>query len=472
MIIILDLLILLVSFIILFNIRVGFVLALMVKILVPSVVRLQLGPISLAIGDVLVSALLISFLCHREKIKATMPSKLGKYFSIYTLSVPVLIICSTAFVPYSFQFLSYFKGFLFQTILYIIIGYYVLNKSNIKSVINVLCVCSLMSGLYGIFSYAVGNNAYVGALNLLYGSEDIFAYFMEEERGGLQGRTYGTMGHPLAWGQYWNIFLCAVWILKKHINRYLFVFIVCIGLINIILCGSRTAIVTFGVFLLFVLLDYGIKRLLIIIPSVYLIVIVCLSIIPQNYKKSGIIQYVESGIFFWDNSYSEKAGITGSDKQMRIIQLQKSMGVMEKNPIGGVGYNYQYYVLQSNRVIADGLFGLESIVFKLLVEQGIVGLLVFFYTYNILRKYALSISNINRRKVLINGYFASFLTSMCFTGIQGASYTYFMIFLFLIIFNTDKNDTENNSLLLVWGQSPASECEEVHSLVEKISPRL
>ena len=122
---------------------------------------------------------------------------------------------------------------------------------------------------------------------------------------------------------------------------------------------------------------------------------------------------------------------------------------MKKNPIGGIGYNYQYYVLQSNRFVTDGLFGLESIIFKLLVEQGIIGLIVFFYTYNLLFRFSTALYRDKRKKMLLYGYFASFLTSICFTGIQGASYLYFMIFLFLILLNTNKNDSKNNSLLLV-----------------------
>lgn len=58
--------------------------------------------------------------------------------------------------------------------------------------------------------------------------------------------------------------------------------------------------------------------------------ILCLSIVPHTSKNAGIIQYVESGIFFWDSSYSEKAGIAGSDKHMRERQLVKSIEVMKK----------------------------------------------------------------------------------------------------------------------------------------------
>lgn len=80
MIILFNLLILIVCVVIFYNIKAGFLLALILKILVPSVVRLQFGPINLAINDVITIALSISYVFHMNKIHAVMPSKLKKYF--------------------------------------------------------------------------------------------------------------------------------------------------------------------------------------------------------------------------------------------------------------------------------------------------------------------------------------------------------------------------------------------------------
>lgn len=271
---------------------------------------------------------------------------------------------------------------------------------------------------------------------MIYSGNDLFAVFMDESRGGLEGRTYGTMGHPLAWGQFWNIILCFIWIIRNNIRKYLTFILIAVGIINIVLCGSRTAIVTSIVFLLFILLQYGIKKLLFIIPLSYISLIICMAILPQNIKNSNMIKYIESGIYFWDSSYSERANIQGSSKEMRYIQLQNSIRIMERNPIGGIGYNYEYYSLSTGRTISDNLYGLESILFKTLIEQGIIGLFVFIYTYNILRRYAV-IKN-KEQKILTNGYFFSFFVSMIFTGIQGNSYIYFMIFLMLFLENPHK----------------------------------
>lgn len=442
-----DIYIIVVCIIIFRNIRVGFLLTLVSKIVIPSVVRFSLGSISIAINDVFTLVLLTSFILHRKELKAKVPSRINKYFYIYVTVTFILIFLSSAYVPYSYQLFSFFKGFLFQTILYIWIGYKVLQNINVSKYFNVICIASLLAGLYGICSYAISSNPYVSAMNLLYGGESDFSYFMEEIRGGLQGRTYGTMVHPLAWGQFWNILMCLVWIFKYMLRKYIFISLIVVGCVNIVLCGSRAALVALLIFFIFVLLSYGVKKLLLVIPLAYISVSALLMVIPQEMKNSGLVSYIESGVFFWDSSYSEKAGIVGSDRTMRIVQLQKSIDIMSRNPIGGVGYDYQYYVLKTDHAIDSELYGLESIVFKLLVEQGLTGLIVFFYTFNMLRTFSIKEKD-TKTRTLVNGYFLSFLSSILITGLQGGSYTFFMLFLALLLNKTDY-DSENHSLLLV-----------------------
>lgn len=441
-----DFYILIVCLAIFRNIQVGFLITLASRFIIPGDVRLNFGPISVAIYDAFMIALLISFIISKAyKWKIQRP--IIKYFYIYVISTFVLIFFSSAYVPYNYQLYSFLKSFLFQTILYIWIGFHVLRNFKLNKVIYVFCILALLTGIYGIYSYITGSNPYISSLNLLYGIQSDFSYFLEESRGGLQGRTYGTMGHPLAWGQFWNILLCLIWIYRRTTNKYLIAAVFIIGVINVVLCGSRTALVSFCILCTFILLSYGIKNLLLVIPVAYLSVSIILMILPQNIERSDMMSYLESGLFFWDSSYSEKAGIVGSSTEMRYTQLQKTIDITMKNPLAGVGYNYQYFTFESNHSLDTDLMGLESIVFKILIEQGFVGLFVFCYIFNMLRTYFVRRGKTKKDKILLNGYFISFLTSILFTGIQGSSYVFFMCFLILI--NNSTYDTENHSLLLV-----------------------
>lgn len=438
--------IIIVCVIILYNLQRGFILTLISRIIIPSSVRFSLGSISISIYDVFILTLLVSIIIHHKKYIKKTPNLISKYLYIYILSTFVLIFLSSGYVPYNYQLFSFLKNFLFQTVLYILIGFWVLKNADIRNVIHLTAIVSLLAGIYGILTYILRVNIYIDSLNNVYNVKNDFSFFMEEIRGGLLGRVYGTMEHPLSWGQYWNLYLCVIYIFKSKINNWLWLALVCIGLINIILCGSRTAIVTQLVFVVFILLSYGIRKIFYILPLIYLFIMLIICSIPKNYKNSGVIDYIESGIFFWDTSKSERAGIVGSSTEMRLSQLRRTIDIMEKNPVGGVGYNYQYYSMDSGRVIDAELYGLESVVFKILIEQGLVGLVIFFYTLYVLYRFAIeSIHNI-RIKCLVKGFFCTFIVSILFTGIQSASYIFFVIFLFFI---NIKNDTENHSLLLV-----------------------
>lgn len=438
--------IIVVCLIILHNIRIGFLITFISRIIIPGNVRLELGAISIAIYDVFTLAVLFSFILKRE-YRLKIPQTIKKYFYIYTVSTFILIFLSSAYVPYNYQLYSFLKNFLFQTIIYIWIGFYLFKEFEQKKIISILCITSLVAGVYGIYSYITSSNPYISLLNLSYDIEHDFSYFLEESRGGLHGRTYGTMNHPLSWGQFWNIFLCLLWFYKRTTNKFLVIAVFLVGVSNIVLCGSRTALVTLCTFFLFILASHSIKKILITLSLTCILFTVIFSIFPSWTKRSDILSYIESGIFFWDSSRSEKSGITGSSKEMRYIQFQKTIDITMRNPIAGVGYNYQYYAQDSNRTIDTDLMGLESIIFKLLIEQGFTGLLIFFYTFNLLRVYYTKKTLLRSNKIILNGYFISFLISILFTGVQGASYTFFMIFLTLINYNT--NDSKNNSLLLV-----------------------
>ena len=226
-----DFYILIVCLAIFRNIQVGFLITLASRFIIPGDVRLNLGPVSVAIYDVFTIALLISFI----KIKAynwKIQHPIAKYFYIYVASTFALIFFSSAYVPYNYQLYSFIKNFLFQTILYIWIVFQVFRNYKLNKVICLFCILALLAGIYGIYSYKTSSNPYMSSLNILYGSQSDFSYFLEESRGGLQGRTYGTMSHPLAWGQFWNILLCLLWIYRRTVNKYLTAAVFVVGYIS------------------------------------------------------------------------------------------------------------------------------------------------------------------------------------------------------------------------------------------------
>lgn len=424
------------------NFNIGFLTVLITRICIPSSVRFQLGNLSINFFDLLLLFLIISFIINRPYKKIQIPKNIKLFFAIQIISTFILILFSSETVPYTYQLSSFLKGFILQTYLFILLGFYASYNLKISQTNKPIIVTSIICGIYGIFTYLIKQNPYIDFLSISYtGEENIFSSFMEEIRGGIEGRIYGTMLHPLQWGQFWNILIAYLLLFKSSIKRHILITVFIIGIINIILCGSRTAFVTLIVTLGFYLLDFGFKKMCMCLICGYIFLVTILNVIPKNIQNNGIVVYLQSAVFFWDNSYSEKAGIVGSNIAMRENQLNSAIKIMEKNPIGGVGYNYQYYVAEKG--ISTDLLGFESIVFKLLVEQGIIGLISFFFVLYLLWKYTMEKLQRNNHLQLINGYFATFIISILFTGMQGQSFIFFICFLFLFISYLDKNPTEH-----------------------------
>lgn len=82
----------------------------------------------------------------------------------------------------------------------------------------------------------------------------------------------------------------------------------------------------------------------------------------NNRQYKGIFEYVQSAVFFWDDSYSQKAAIGGSNTDMRQRQLEEAIRLMNTNPIAGIGLDYQYYSIDHHP--NSILLGFESILLR------------------------------------------------------------------------------------------------------------
>ena len=450
-ILVIDFLLLLVVAISFRNFTWGYFLSICWHIIIPSVARFQIGGISINAGDILCLGLIGAYFVNTGKLNSKLSPKLKLFFGVYIVSTFFLMILSSRVVPFSHQFQFFLKGFLFQEICYLILGFIALQ--NIKGIrfFNILLTLSSIAGVYGILVYFLKVNILVDTFSLIYaGSENQFSYFMEEIRGGMEGRTSGTFGHPLAWGQFWNILVPLVYLYRNQIGKYWFPVILIIGVPNMLLCGSRTALVSLFVFLLFVVITLSIKKTIKIGLACVIVYSIMFFQLANNRQYKGIFEYVQSAVFFWDNSYSEKAAIVGSNTDMRQRQLEEAIRLMNTNPIAGIGLDYQYYSIdhRPNPI----LLGFESILFKKLVEQGLTGLLIFYYLIYLYYRFYRKRLRTKEEIMVFLGYLASFMVSSHMTAIQGLNWFFFLLLPLLTLYSSKNQitnyDTKNHTLLL------------------------
>lgn len=429
-----DLVIVAIACLTLYDYRKGFFAIFSSKLLLPSSIRLVIGSLNVDAQNIFHFVLIVSFILHLGFKHISLPKSIKTAFGMYAFVALLLILLSSAVVPYAYQLDMYLKRLLLIDVIYVFIGMCAFQQISSAKYQKMIIYISIVIGIYGIFTYVIKQNPYVTTMSLLYfNEEDEFSYFMDEVRGGIEGRVAGTLGHPLSWGQYWSLVLPAFLLVKKRFSKIVVFTFVPLAFANIFLCGSRTALIALVIFFIIYLGNLHLKY------KIYTIVIslfASVTLLTANFKNQNLVatqKYIETIVFFWHDS--KDVQIVGSSKDMRSEQFEETLRILSYNPIAGIGYNYLDY--SQKKSISTKLLGLESVFMRELVEQGIVGLLNFLLLYCSLAKYYLK--RYRKEKVWIIAYFASYFIAISITGIQGISWPVFVLLPMLFCIERDSH---------------------------------
>lgn len=430
MIFIIDIIIIVCCLIILVDFQWGSIVYLLSSFILPGFVAFRWGAVNLNVTDIMLLAMLASFFLHKSKLRTRVPiRKVLNLLSFYVLPTVAVLVLSS-YVPKNIQLYELAKNVMFHMVVPVVFLFYAFSNSTCNErFIKGLCAVSLIIGMYGLLCYLTNENPYMKVLNYLYYNEYRFEDFIKEVRGGLSGRVSGTLNHPLAWGQLWGVLLSFfVWI-KEKINPIYFKVIVVVGGVNVLFSGSRSALVAlFPILVCYAISSGGLKTLRTM--GLYTIVAVALSYTVSEKMQS----YMESAIFFWDESKSDAANIGGSGVDMRMRQFETALfDVSHENLLAGYGLGYLQYSAKKN-VRNDDMLGFESVFFQKMYEQGLLGFICFLVF--IFKFYEFGSRRFTRNKrILYFGYCSSYLLSILFTGIQNTFGWFVYLGVFLVLFN-------------------------------------
>lgn len=216
-------------------------------------------------------------------------------------------------------------------------------------------------------------------------------------------RTFFTTKHPTAFGMLlMSLFLFYLPYLKNDTQERKKILSVLILLsINLVLCGSRTALVCALLGVALMIFDR-------VGPFLKLII-------------AGIVIFSFSALFSFmvDNFQTSHAG-KGSSLDFRERQLLFTMVSISNSPILGNGNKYTSHVIFAEDTRAqdnhgDDLGGLESVVFSLLIDRGFFGL----FSYYLLLLWMFIILFKHRKAPLISGGFALVAAGTVFVTLSG-----------------------------------------------------
>ena len=303
------------------------------------------------------------------------------------------------------------------------------NIQSFKYFLYTFLLCSIITSIYGIFSFIVGANPYFVYMMDHYGNFQDYQYDFSElarEKGGLAGYAAGmATGGPLKWSQIVLIsslfFVC----FKSIINKKLYIFTICLLTLNCFLTGQRSAFLS--LLLAFLYLNaksINLKRILI---SVFLgtTFLIFLTSVPSLKRYEANIM---STILIWDDSYAKSSDIGGSSFKLRKEQAEATLNSLIESPLGkGQSFIKVYHEKYGSGVMR----GFESVFFKVIWESGFIGIIawsvLFVGSYRILPK--------NRFKSKgINAFYIGYITTIIFTGIQTTLYLFLLLNILIRIY--------------------------------------
>jgi hypothetical protein len=327
--------------------------------------------------------------------------------------------------------MTFLYRFIFYNLLIPIMLWQICKKeSDTYYFAKVILVCFILMGVYGIFCYTTELNLYVTVLSVLFRKDDNNAVFAGTERAGLVGRIQSTTFHPMLWSVLLIMVLYTSFIFFKNKKKSILIGFVPLTLFNLFVCGVRSGIIALFAGSLLLFSRTSTKFKLIVFSS--LMILLLMGIDTSIFGKYQ--DYVESIVYLGN---SEK-NIGGSSLNMRLSQLGGAIDLWEKGGVlfgNGFGWCDNYYGKKGDHPV---LFGFESIIFKVIIDSGFIGILIwtwlFYSMYRLNNTYCNSEDEKYKKDyIIINCLIVSYIVFTVVTGIFGLNF--FLIFVVLAIKN-------------------------------------
>lgn len=342
------------------------------------------------------------------------------YVIIFTL-IPSLEIIG--FADYIRTILLFLLEYL---VVAICLNYIRFNNNDLNVLNYILVVVAFIVIVYGILNYFTTINLYIAYLSNIVDDVnlDMSNQFQMEERGFIQGRISSTFNHPLKLGQWaYLIFAYLYYALRGNINKVVY-YVVLIGLIlMIILCGSRSAI--FPLCCFFIIDSYYSKTSMLLKRGI--VVLVILGICYCSLSEKNRIT-VKALVCVWDETLQKKAGISGSSVSGRSEQTAEAFNIIKDNFWCGKGEGYVKLYGRNH----PKMLGYESIAYKYLIDNGVIGLILFVVFYYLVGKRFLWVCKRKQEKKMLWSLIIPFFISAILTGITYGFFTLYLILCFLV----------------------------------------
>ena len=275
------------------------------------------------------------------------------------------------------------------------------NEKSLKPVLQVSLYCLIVLTAFGALNYIQKNAMFVNALtegktSMIQEDVSLGDVYTESSRFRVQSMFKSAFDYGYICTALLILHLHG-WYQRLESNRAFMIAIACCSF-GILICGCRIVWVgtifsifcySMWVFQMNRNVMYGMIAMILMIMSYY------------------TIPAVEDKVNKVTDIFVEDSETKGSSIQMRMTQYASVLIHIEGNEWLGLGKGYWSYIYQEDRRSVEGILGVESVILQNLLEQGIIGLILWATFYSIIFLYFLR--NRRKRKAL-SGLGASTLT--------------------------------------------------------------
>ena len=372
--------------------------------------------------------LTLLFFYLQNELLRKQGGKLRTQYLKFPLKVPlaIMFIGSVLLLIFDERFSLFTRIFyIFQDALNIYLVLFLvfsfLNHSNnsLDSICKPIILCCLAVELYGIFNYVTHTNPIIEFFNTIYSLGDTRLESFATGDTHADGSRSGVLSiyrYTFDYGYNSILFLLMLlyFYFKQHKDKFLLISCMLLAFIGLALSGSRTVIISGMISaIIFVIFSKKSRKKYQTIVGCIVIGLAAFLTIPA---VNNMVMITIESIF------TRTAEVSGSSIDMREAQLQGSLLLWSQNPVLGNGYKYIFLDLGwKDGTMVDDMAGYESIVYILLIERGIIGIVVYLIFFISLYGYYLKNMKVDRQLCVLGmSLLTAFLLFAVGTGVLDA----------------------------------------------------
>jgi hypothetical protein len=133
---------------------------------------------------------------------------------------------------------------------------------------------------------------------------------------------------------------------------------------------------------------------------------------------------------------------TGSSSTMRLSQLENMMNILKgKDFLFGYGSGFLASESNFRESLTLEMRGFESVIFQKVFDSGMIGCLAFFIFFK--RLFDSIKVQCGSDGLSLAMFFLSYMIAILMTGVQGGSFSFFLVFSFACVFFLQKKEEKN-----------------------------